>query len=74
MDYIAADLSLAEADIYLVTVMYREQVLQRLLRQLPLRTIRLCAAGLPPYLGLILTNALVVSNGVIIRCKPRRLL
>ncbi len=36
------------------------------------RTIRLCAAGLPPYLGLILTNALVVSNGVIIPVQAQK--
>lgn len=72
MDYIAADLSLAEADIYLVTVMYREQVLQRLLRQLPLKQYDYVLLDCPPYLGLILTNALVVSNGVIIPVQAQK--
>lgn len=72
MDYIAADLSLAEADIYLVTVMYREQVLQRLFGQLPLDQYDYLLLDCPPYLGLILTNALVVSNEVIIPVQAQK--
>lgn len=72
MDYIAADLSLAEADIYLVTVMYREQVLQRLFGQLLLKQYDYLLLDCPPYLGLILTNALVVSNEVIIPVQAQK--
>ena len=72
MDFIAADLSLAEADVYLVTVMYREQVLQRLFRQLPMDTYDYVLLDCPPYLGLILTNALVVSTDVIIPVQAQK--
>lgn len=72
MDYIAADLSLAEADIYLVTTMYREQVLQRLFRQLAVDAYDYVLLDCPPYLGLILTNALVVSNEVIIPVQAQK--
>lgn len=72
MDYIAADLSLAEADVYLVTVMYREQVLQRLLRQLPIEEYDYVLLDCPPYLGLILTNALVVSTDVMIPVQAQK--
>ena len=64
--------SLAEADIYLVTTMYREQVLQRLFRQLAVDAYDYVLLDCPPYLGLILTNALVVSNEVIIPVQAQK--
>lgn len=66
MDYIAANVTLAAADIYLVTTMYREQVLQRVLGQLPTEQYDYILIDCPPSLGLLLTNALVVSSEVII--------
>ena len=66
MDYIAANVTLAAADIYLVTTMYREQVLQRVLNQLPTDQYDYILIDCPPSLGLLLTNALVVSDEVII--------
>ncbi|WP_337575307.1 AAA family ATPase [Fournierella sp.] len=66
MDYIAANVTLAAADIYLVTTMYREQVLQRILQQLPTEHYDYVLIDCPPSLGLLLTNALVVSSEVII--------
>lgn len=66
MDYIPANVSLASADIYLVTTMYREQVLQRVLEQLPHCDYDYILIDCPPSLGLLLTNALVVSNDVVI--------
>lgn len=66
MDYIAANVTLAAADIYLVTTMYREQVLQRILQQLPTEQYDYILIDCPPSLGLLLTNALVVSSEVII--------
>ncbi len=65
MDYIPANVSLAAADIYLVTTMYREQVLQRVLAQLP-QDYDYILIDCPPSLGLLLTNALVVSSDVVI--------
>ena len=66
MDYIPANVSLATADIYLVTTMYREQVLERVLSQLPQQNYDYVLIDCPPSLGLLLTNALVVSDSVVI--------
>ena len=64
-DFIPADLQLSEADIYLVTAMSRETVLRRVLE--PLRqAYDYVLIDCNPSLGLLLTNAMVAADEVII--------
>lgn len=65
-DYIPADLDLSAADAYLVSVMCREQTLKRLLCVPALGHYDYILIDCGPSTGLLLTNALTVSTGVIV--------
>lgn len=66
MHYIPADIGLANADIYLVMTMCREQILRRILCTPVLAGFEYILIDCNPSLGLLLTNALVASTDVII--------
>lgn len=65
-DYIPADMGLSGAETYLVSAMCREQTLKRILSAPELQTYDYILIDCGPSTGLLLTNALTVSSGVII--------
>ena len=70
IEYIPSDLSLAEAELYLVSVMARETVLKRLLEQVKDNydyIIIDCQASL----GVLVINALTAADGVIIPAQTQ---
>lgn len=66
IDYIPCDIALANADIYLVMAMCREQVLKRILAVPALAQYDYILIDCNPSLGLLLTNALVAATEVLI--------
>ena len=66
IDYIPASLKLSKADMVLSQAMFREQVLRDVLEQLPLEGYDYILIDCNPSMGVLLTNALIAADGVII--------
>lgn len=65
IEYIPADISLAGAEMYLISVMSRETVLKRLLKEV-VNDYDYIIIDCQPSLGVLVLNALVAADGVVI--------
>ena len=72
IDYIPSDINLANADCYLVGALSRETVLKRVLSDELLSDYDYVIIDCLPSLGVLLMNALVASNGIIIPVQAQK--
>ena len=72
VDYIPSDIALASADLFLSSVMCREQVLKRILSQPGLRHYDYIVVDCLPSLGILLTNALTAADSLIIPVQAQK--
>lgn len=66
MDYIPASLRLARADIVMAQALFRERILARILKELPLGQYDYILIDCNPSMGVLMTNALFAADGVLI--------
>lgn len=66
VDYVPSSIELASADLFLSVAMRREYVLARVLESLPLHDYDYVFIDCLPSLGILLTNALAASDGIMI--------
>ena len=72
IDFIPSDINLANADCYLAGVISRETVLKRMLSKDIVEDYDYIIIDCLPSLGVLLMNALVASNGVIIPVQAQK--
>lgn len=72
IDYIPSNILLASADLFLSQVMCREQVLRKLLRNKAFEVYDYIIIDCLPSLGILLTNALAASTGVLIPVQTQK--
>lgn len=72
IDYIPSDINLANADYYLVQAVARERILKRILSSDYFKVYDYIIIDCLPSLGILLTNALTVSNGLIIPVQTQK--
>lgn len=72
IDYIPSDINLANADCYLAGALSRETVLKRMLSEELLSGYDFIIIDCLPSLGVLLMNALVASNGIIIPVQAQK--
>lgn len=70
VEYIPADISLAGAEMYLISVMSRETVLKRLLKDV-VDDYDYIIIDCQPSLGVLVLNALVAADGVVIPAQTQ---
>ncbi len=70
IEYIPADISLAGAEMYLISVMSRETVLKRLLKDV-VDDYDYIIIDCQPSLGVLVLNALVAADGVVIPAQTQ---
>lgn len=72
IDFIPSHISLSSADFFLITVMNREQVLRKILRQPELSGYDFILIDCLPSLGILLINALAASDGLVIPVQAQK--
>ena len=72
IDYIPSDINLANADCYLAGALSRETVLKRMLTSELISDYDYIIIDCLPSLGVLLMNALVASNGIIIPVQAQK--
>lgn len=72
IEYIAADISLASADLFLAGAFLREQVLKQVLSHESLSEYDYIIIDCLPSLGILLTNALTASTDIIIPVQTQK--
>lgn len=72
LDFIPADINLANADIYLMQAVARERILYRILSNNCFKSYDYILIDCPPSLGVLLTNALTVADGLLIPVQVQK--
>lgn len=72
LDYIPSNITLSGADIFLSTVICREQVLKRILKRDEFKVYDYIIIDCLPSLGILLTNALATSDELIIPVQAQK--
>ncbi len=72
LDYIASDIQLSSAEIFLINAMSRETVLKRILRQDSLQYYDYIIIDCLPSLGILMVNALAASDYVIVPVQAQK--
>lgn len=72
LDYIASDIQLSSAEIFLINAMSRETVLKRILNQKELQCYDYIVIDCLPSLGILMVNALAASDYVIVPVQAQK--
>lgn len=72
LDFIPSDISLANADFYLIQAISREKVLSRILSNEQLKVYDYIIIDCLPSLGILLSNALSAADGIIIPVQTQK--
>ena len=72
IDYLPADINLANAETYLLNTLSRETVLKRILKKEVVDEYDFVLIDCLPSLGILLVNAFVAADGIIIPVQPQK--
>ena len=72
VSYIPADINLSTAELFLATAMFRERALKTVLSNPALPEYDFILIDCLPSLGILLTNALIAANGVLIPVQAQK--